>query len=119
MTIQTTLKVGDIVTIGKSKIPQVIVRSEHRSEQDGWWVDEIDTIPMTIKQFDIANAPGVAGSRYNMTFNDSKVKSFYFLGSMHGKGTQIKDADVKVIGTSALKKQVTVTYSIAKIKSYR
>jgi hypothetical protein len=121
MIIQNTLKIGDIITIGKHprRVPQIVVRSERRIEPDGWWVDEIDTVALTTKQWRDANLPGaITGPRYNPIFNGSNIKSFYFLGSMHGKGTKIMDTDIEVIGTSVVKKEVVVTYSVTKIKSY-
>lgn len=123
MTTQNTLKVGDIITIGKHprRVPQIVVRSEHRYEPGGWVVDEIDTVSLTLKQWRDATMPGVVvGTRYNPIFSDRNTKSYYFAGgSMAGKGTEIKDEDVEVLGTSKVDKEVVVTYTVAKIRQYR
>lgn len=105
MTYQTKLNVGDIITIGTSKVHQLIIRSEHRVSPayDGdYSVDEIDVI-----KFDTAEYP------------NQKVTSYYFEGgSMRGAGKQTKTSDIKVWGNCKVTPVVTVRFELAKIKTY-
>jgi hypothetical protein len=103
MPYQTKLNVGDIITVGTSKVHQLVVRSEHRDGGDMYWVDEIDVI-----KFDADHSQ-----------SNPKVTSYYFEGApMRGVGKQIKDSDVKVWGTCKVTPIVTTRYEITKIKTY-
>ena len=107
MTYQRTLKVGDLITIRKSKTVRLVVRSEHvisedRTRGDSYSVDEIDTVDL--------NGAG---------YWNPKVASYYFEGgSMRGTGKMISDADIKVVGTTKTKKVESVTYDVSGIKYF-
>lgn len=116
MTYQTKLKVGDLIKIKGQVGPFIVIRSEHRQEDayDGapYWVDEIDVIKTSL-----ARVTGNKG--FTISIIDPAVKSFYFEGGcMTGKGKCIKDADVLVLGTTALTTKVSVTYTIGKFKLF-
>ncbi len=117
---QTKLNVGDIVSIKKSKLPFLVVRSEHLRDDPGdgvpYTVDEIDVVPIEAISWMFMFS---AGPEQHLVFNDSQIKSFYFEGgSMSGKGKKIKDSDVLVLGTSKVEKQVSVTYHVTKPRAY-
>lgn len=120
MPYQRKLNVGDIVTIKASQKSYLVVRSEHIADDPGdgvpYRVDEIDVIPIGAERWLRMFEPG---AQQPVSFVDEKVKSFYFEGgSMKGKGTRIKETDVKVLGTCKLRQEVHITYHVTKAKYY-
>lgn len=113
---QRTLKVGDIITIKGSPKHLLVTRSEHKVDidslrGDSYSVDEIDCVEIAPDQW--------GRPLQNMEYTVQKLKHFYFEGgSMHGKGKQIKDTDVKVVGTSKLSVRVETTFVVKNVKYY-
>lgn len=112
MTTQNTLKIGDIITIGKSKTKYLVVNSEHfvsrdTIRNDDYWVDQIEVF-----KYDT--------SRYYCDYiTDPKIEKFYFDdGCMSGKGKKIKKSDIKVSGFAKFSTETITNYNIKSVKKY-
>lgn len=98
-----TLNLGDIVRVDGKRGMGLVIRaeviiSEDRARGDYYSVEEFDIV-----KYD--------GKTTRGAFVNPKPASFYFNdGSMHGKGTKVEKAQVRVVGSAKVKTKVTVEY---------
>lgn len=111
---QTEMKIGDIVRIKGKKKYQVVISCGLYVEKayDGdYSVYQFSTIELPEKS-PVANALDS-----DISSKDPSVNQYYLSGySMRGDGKEISKNDVLIIGSTELKKQVSVTYKISKVR---
>jgi hypothetical protein len=116
MTFQKTLNVGDIITIKAGPIHSLVIKSGRRISPDGqgtdYWVDEISVVDLAMDRW--------GKPEKTIQYTDPKMRHFYFEGNggMRGEGKPIKDADIKVVGTSHLTTYVTTTHVMDHVTYY-
>ena len=123
MATQLTLKIGDLITIGKSNKLMLVTKSEHKTSYDtmrgdSYHVDQIETV-------DMGMTAGELKLHYPQGFNFTRTefpnpRQWYFdTGSMHGAGMQVSPADIKVHGTlGKVKATVHTSYELGKLKVF-
>lgn len=130
MSFPAKLHAGEIVTIGKSKAHQLVIRFETRVDHDrlrgdSYSVHEFDVVPMPLMRRIAVDRDGntVPDTKLSSTdlmqFDGQRQKSYHLEGgSMPGAGKMIKASDLKIVGKVKLQTKIIPLHTISKAKYY-
>ena len=97
--------VGDVLRLSGVKQPQVVIESEDHVDYDRTRGDSYNVYTFETMDKTTDGLPKMS----------PKVRKFYLAGgSMRAEGTEVKLADIEILGYTTVKKKVVTSYAVGK-----